>query len=211
MGCTPRSIKRVASYPERMKKIFITLVVAAMGSVVCYAGTDTSSLKLQKDKTVAPVDELFRANEFDAGVFGAAALGGVDQYNNRKNSFHDALESTVHQKAWGGGVEADYFFSRYFGLGVEGDWFAANDAVSSVSGNLIGRYPVEYGTWGWAPYGFAGGGGQFDSENAGFGQAGGGVEVRFKSHWGIFADGRYVIHDIDLNYTLIRAGIRINF
>ena len=207
----PHSIQIVAVYPDRMKKIYLALAAAVLGSVVCYAGTETSSLKLQKDKTVTPVDELFRSNEFDVGVFGAVALGGVDQYNDRKNSFHSAFKSMEHQKAWGGGVEADYFFTRYFGLGVEGDWFAANDAISSVSGNLIGRYPFEYGTWGWAPYGFVGGGGQFDSENAGFGQAGGGVEVRFKSHWGIFADGRYVIHDIDLNYTLIRAGIRINF
>jgi hypothetical protein len=115
-----------------MKKIFLSFAVAALGAFVCHAGTETSSLKLQKDKTVTPVDELFRSNEFDVSLYGAVALGGIDQYNTRKNSFHSSFESMEHHKAWGGGVEADYFFTRYFGLGVEGDWFAANDAISSV-------------------------------------------------------------------------------
>jgi len=96
-------------------------------------------------------------------------------------------------------------------LGIEGDWLAGHDAISSVSGNVIGRYPFEMGTWAWAPYGFVGGGGQFDSQSAGFGQFGVGAEVRFKSHWGIFSDARWVIHDEFINYALIRAGIRFNF
>ena len=192
-----------------MKKTLLSLIF--LSTTALYAGTESSSIKLQKDKNVIPESELFRANEFDIGVFGAVDLGGVDRYNNRKHSANAAIKSMEHQKAWGGGVEADYFFSKYFGLGVEGEWVAANDAISSVSANLIGRYPFEYGTFAWAPYGFVGGGGQFDSENAGYGQAGAGVEVRFHSHWGIFSDARYVIHDVDLNYTMVRAGIRINF
>jgi len=194
-----------------MKKLYVALAVIVLGSGMCNAGIETSSIKARDGKTVTPVDELFRSNEFDLSVFSAVALGGVDQYNNRKNSFHDGFKSMLKDKAWGAGIEADYFFTRYFGLGVEGEWLATEDVISSVSANLIGRYPVEYGTWGWAPYAFVGGGGQFDSLNAGFGQVGGGVDVRFKCHWGIFADARYVIHDVDLNYALIRAGIRLNF
>ena len=192
-----------------MKKTIVTLSLAILSTAAVYAGTESN--KIQKDKELTPGNELFRANEFDIGVYTAVALGGIDQYNNRKNSVDSAFKSMEHQKAWGGGVEADYFFTRYFGLGLEGDWFAANDAISSVSANFIGRYPFEYGTWAWAPYGFVGGGGQFDSQNAGSGQAGAGIEVRFNSHWGLFSDGRYVVHDSDLNYTLLRAGIRINF
>jgi hypothetical protein len=194
-----------------MKKLILTLAVAALGSAVCFAGTKT--VKLGKDKTVAPVEELFRANEFDVSIYGAVAVGRVDHYNTSTFLGDAGTDTTKHytHNAWGGGVEADYFFTRYFGLGVEGDWLAGHDCISSVSGNLIGRYPFEYGTWGWAPYGFIGGGGQFDSQNAGYGQIGAGAEVRFKGHWGIFSDARWVAHDVFIDYALIRAGIRFNF
>jgi len=174
---------------------------------------------------VTPVDELFRANEFDVSIFGAVGLGRVDHYTTTSSSrsrkfaqdgppsLSSNTTTTKHyvHNAWGGGVEANYFFTRYFGLGVEGEWLDGHDAISSVSGNLIGRYPIEFGTWGLAPYGFIGGGGQFDSQNAGFGQIGAGVEVRFKSHWGLFTDARWVLHDVFIDYALIRAGIRFNF
>jgi len=198
-----------------MKKLILTLAVAAFGSAVCFAGTKMVPTKLGKDKTVTPVEDLFRANEFDVSLYGAVAVGRVDHYNTVESirGQDGGKETTKHydHHAWGGGVEADYFFTRYFGLGVEGDWLAGHDAISSVSGNLIGRYPFEYGTWAWAPYGFIGGGGQFDSQNAGYGQIGAGAEVRFKSHWGIFSDARWVAHDVFIDYALVRAGIRFNF
>ena len=194
-----------------MKKVFLSLSIGILGSIVCFAGTEKNSIKNQGNKELIPIDELFRANEFDVSVFSTVALGGIDQYENRRNSLHDAYKSVEHQAAWGGGVECDYFFSRHVGLGIEGDWLASHSAISSVSANIIGRYPIEYGKWAWAPYAFIGGGGQFDSQNAGYSQSGIGVEFRFKSHWGIFTDGRYVIHDSDLNYALLRAGIRFNF
>jgi len=194
-----------------MKKLSLILAVALITSTVGFAGTQT--VKLGKDKMVTPVEELFHGNEFDVSIYGAVGLGRVDHYSTTKFSDGENVGSTKHytHTAWGGGVEADYFFTKYFGLGVEGDWLAGHDAISSVSGNLIGRYPFEMGSWAWAPYGFIGGGGQFDSQNAGYGQVGGGVEFRFRSHWGIFSDGRWVMHDDFINYALIRAGIRFNF
>jgi len=213
-----------------MKKIFLILSVAVISSAASFAGTHT--VKLGKDKIVTPAEDLFHGNEFDVSIYGAVGLGRVDHYTTTHTSTsflppppQDNLvkqaevspftktHTTKHyvNDAWGGGVEADYFFNKYFGLGIEGDWLAGHDAISSVSGNVIGRYPFEMGTWAWAPYGFIGGGGQFDSQNAGFGQFGFGAEVRFKSHWGIFSDARWVIHDEFINYALIRAGIRFNF
>ena len=221
-----------------MKNLLLTFAVAVFGSAVCFGGTKTIPVKLGKDKSVTPAEELFRGNEFDVSIYGAVGVGRVDHYDN-----HDTSQITLNRQgvpqqgntyipirglpqiqttttsttrhnvssAFGGGVEADYFFTRYFGLGVEGDWLAGRDVISAVSGNLIGRYPFEYGTWGWAPYGFLGGGGQFDSQNAGFGQIGAGAEVRFKSNWGIFTDARWILHDVYIDYALIRAGIRFNF
>ena len=209
-----------------MKKLIITLAIAALGSSVCSAGTKMVPVKLGKDKMVTPVEELYRANEFDVSIYGAVGLGRVDHYTTTETSLYSipnvgiqknatTITSTttkhyVHD-AFGGGVEADYFFTRYFGLGVEGDWLAGHDAISSVAGNLIGRYPFENGTWGWAPYAFVGGGGQWDSQSAGFGQVGAGLDVRFKSHWGIFTDARWVLHDVYIDYALIRLGLRFNF
>jgi hypothetical protein len=213
---------------QLMKKLFLSVVVVAFVSGVSFAGTKTVPVKLGKDKTVTPVEDLFHGNEFDVSIYGEVGIGRVDHYNTTETTGRltnqirgispqaRAFTTTTTTKhyvhdAWGGGVEADYFFTRYFGLGIEGDWLAGHDCISSVSGNLIGRYPFEYGTWGWAPYGFIGGGGQFDSQNAGFSQIGGGAEVRFKSHWGLFTDARWVIHDAFIDYALIRAGIRFNF
>ena len=210
-GEHPISFVKLSFKLWAMKKIILSLGLVVFTSVACYAGTGSSSVKHPMDKTVVPVDELFRSNEFDVSVFSSVALGGIDLYDNRKNNLNDVFKSFKHQKAWGGGVECGYFFTRYIGLGIEGDWLDAQSAISSVSGNVIGRYPIEYGNWAWAPYVFIGGGGQFDSVNAGYSQSGVGVEFRFKSHWGIFSDARYVIHDSDLNYALIRAGIRFNF
>ena len=202
-----------------MKKLLITLAVVAIGSTVGFAGTKTVPVKAGKDKIVKPVEELFHANEFDVSIYGAVAVGNVDHSNTPAKSIALTDVTTISipgnkqytHDAWGGGVEVDYFFTRYFGLGIEGDWLAGHDAISSVSGNVIGRYPFEFGTWGWAPYAFVGGGGQFDSQSAGYGQIGAGAEVRFQNHWGIFADGRWVLHDTEISYALIRAGIRLNF
>lgn len=207
-----------------MKKLSVGFLVLGIGSAICLAGP---APKLGKDKTVVPVEELFRANEFDVSLFGAVGLGRVDHYNTTQapgllrqiqgpqTQEQQLLTTTTTRHyvntAWGGGLEADYFFTRYFGIGIEGDFLDGHDAISSASGSLIGRYPIEYGTWGWAPYGFIGGGGQFDSQNAGFGQVGAGAEVRFKCHWGIFTDARWVLHDVFIDYALIRAGIRFNF
>lgn len=211
-----------------MKQLIITLAIAAVGTTACFAGPKEAPVKLGKDKTVTPIEDLFRANEFDVSIYGAVGLGRVDHYTTtetrrdvtiQRGFQKDATQlilptnNTTHyvNPAWGGGVEGDYFFTRYFGLGVEGDWLSGQDAISSVAGNLIGRYPFEYGTWGWAPYGFVGGGGQFDTQSAGFGQVGAGAEVRFKCHWGIFTDARWVLHDVFIDYALIRVGMRFNF
>jgi len=197
-----------------MKKLILSLSIAILGASVCVAGPKSAPVKLGKDKMVTPTEELFRANEFDLGVFASAALGRVDYSTHPYFSGRKSPNVNVNDydnNAWGGGVEADYFFTRYFGLGVEGNWLAATDAISSVSGSLIGRYPFENGSWAWAPYGFLGGGGQFDSQNAGFGHFGVGTEVRLKCHWGVFTDVRWLIHDSNINYALIRLGVRYNF
>src|SRR5437870_2389990 len=65
---------------------------------------------------------------------------------------------------WGGGMAINYFFSRYLGLGVEGNWApnSKGDAITHRAiGNVFLRYPLELndGRCCIAPYIFGGGGG----------------------------------------------------
>ena len=115
--------------------------------------------------------------------------------------------------AFGGGAGVNYFVTRNFGLGLEGDWLAGNGVINEVAASFIFRFPIENAnhSFGCAPYLFLGGGGQFDGQNAGFGNVGGGVECRFSSRFGIFTDGRYVLHDDNINYGQFRMGVRIVF
>jgi hypothetical protein len=194
--------------------------------VIGVAGTDVLQAGISgKDKIITPPADLFHPNEFDLSIFASFDTGRIDS-RTMEVPYRPALKNGplpqrflfprkkvtryLHNAA-DAGVEADYFFSRFFGLGLEGDWIAGDDVIHSVSASLIARYPFEYGTWGWAPYAMIGGGGQFDGQNAGTGHIGAGAEVRFRMHWGVFAVGRYVIHDSTLNYGLFRLGLRYSF
>jgi len=174
---------------------------------------------------VAPPVYLFNPNEYVIGIFASWDVGRVDYHkeqvthivretsgiNPQRFQTSTTTENHYVHNAVDAGVEADYFFTRYLGLGLEGDWICGNDVINAVSASFIARYPIEYGRWGWAPYAMIGGGGQFDGVNAGTGHIGGGAEIRFRQHWGVFADGRWVIHDSTINYGLFRLGVRYNF
>jgi hypothetical protein len=100
----------------------------------------------------------------------------------RTSSNHDTYLEADH--AWGGGVDAKYFFRRYFGVGIEGyvldvrqsyphvfiPFFGINNggvaetahdrrAIGSVLGTFTLRYPILCTRF--APYVFAGGGAIF--------------------------------------------------
>jgi hypothetical protein len=134
----------------------------------------------------------------------------VTKTKTKKIHIHD--RDYTHN-AFGAGVGVNYFITRNFGLGLEGDWIAGDSTINSVAGSFIYRCPFENEahTFGWAPYAFIGGGGQFDGQNVGFGFAGGGTEVRFSRSCAVFADGRYVLHDSTINYGLFRLGCRVIF
>ena len=225
MGLTPEPADEKQS-AHIMKKLCLSLLITGISSAICFAGPNTVS-KLGKDKTVVPAEDLFRANEFDVSLFAAVGVGRVDHYDTTSNVRiapkiitgilpAGAAITTVTTRhyvdsAWGGGIEADYFFTRYFGLGAEGAFLDGHDAISKATGYLIGRYPLEHGTWAWAPYAMIGGGGQFDGVNAGSFDLGGGAELRFPCKWGVFTDARWVYGGADINYALIRLGVRCSF
>jgi hypothetical protein len=81
--------------------------------------------------------------------------------------------------------------------------------IDDVSGNLIVRFPIA--NTGLAPYVMGGGGYQFDRVSQSFGQFGGGIEIRFNPHVGIFVDARYLVTRRTSDYGLGRAGLRFSF
>jgi hypothetical protein len=209
-----------------MKRIIALAVVG----LISQAATGFAGEPVVPSKEVvtppAPIQELYRANEWQLDLFGAYAPAGRD--GSRFLGDH----------AWGGGAGVNYFFTKYFGLGLEGDILRGTGAEHSgdVSGqfalNGLVRYPI--GNSGFAPYAFAGIGGFVPGEGSDFfenlpggvvrevrhndndvlleGHFGGGLEYRFNRHIGIFTDGRYeVVDQSKNNFGLIRTGVRFAF
>ena len=187
-----------------MKKIGCCLVVLLTLAASSFAGPVVQSSKEYK----APVEPTpcFGDHEFQADVFGAYAVTEAHQ------------GGIIRDHGWGGGVGLNYFFSRYFGLGVEGYWLDAKpederifsdsvrstikarenarnssgEAVHSATGSIIMRYPID--AWCLAPYLFVGGGGHWDGKAYGSAHWGGGLEYRIiPQKLGIFVDGRFTV------------------
>jgi hypothetical protein len=118
----------------------------------------------------APCPEWYRDTEWNVSLWGTYAFTG--------ESWRDDTYLGVDH-AWGGGIDAKYFFHRYFGIGIEGYGLALNQnrgivfagttfdtsdrdrsgAAGSVLGTLTFRYPIPCSRF--APYVFAGGGAIF--------------------------------------------------
>lgn len=197
-----------------MKKLTLSLLAAFAVASPSFAGTTIVSSKEYKQPVIA--EPCFKDQEFSLDLFYSYNDGrpGSNRY------FHDGS---------GGGVGLNYFFARYVGIGVEGNWWAGarkhddnndrhhhhNDddtVLHQVTGNLILRYPVEMGSFCFAPYLFGGGGGTFDGDKTGFGDVGTGIEFRFTRNVGFFTDWRWNFmgksrNDVDTT----RAGFRIVF
>jgi hypothetical protein len=148
--------------------------------------------------------DLFAANEFTLDLFGS--------YTDGKKKFNDTFDRSIRHGTFGGGVGANYFFTKNFGIG--GDAIAqanGHDFVDAVSGSAILRLPIDEAHI--APYIFGGGGRQFDGPDIWNLHAGVGLEARLNPNTGIFVDGRHVFH-IDhrgSDYLMLRAGLRLAF
>jgi len=181
-----------------MKKFVLGLFVAASLTSFSVAG-DSSKMLSQpviEDKVVET--SLFRDRETSFDVFGAYV--GADSGRPIRSGF-------------GGGLGVNHFFTRYIGVGVEGELWdnGGNDVAGAVNASIIARYPIELFNQALAPYVFGGGGGVFVSGAKGEGHAGGGLEWRFNPNWSIFGDGRYVFVSSGNDYALARTGLRYIF
>ena len=147
--------------------------------------------------------DLFAAQEFSLDFFGT--------YGKNKAKFNDTFDRTARHGLFGGGVGANYFLTRHFGLGVDTFAQAGDDAfIHGASGSLILRLPID--SCHLAPYILGGGGRTFEGPDAWNLHAGVGVEFRLNPHTGIFVEGRHTFHiDKGSDYAQFRAGVRFGF
>ncbi|HEY4281434.1 MAG TPA: hypothetical protein VGM62_00105 [Chthoniobacterales bacterium] len=171
-----------------VSKLLICLIMSAFVRSAD-AGIDTSSSKEVQPAPAPPPANWYRDTEWNISAWFAYGFPGTV---NDRTSLTDTLSAPpgpgtydrflADEHAYGGGLEAKYFFHRYFGIGIEGFALKA-DGVSYTAENagaiafkgphdrILGgplatatlRYPI--GQSRFAPYVWAGGGALFDGRD----------------------------------------------
>ncbi len=156
-----------------MKKLLFWLLGLGLFASAAFAGVGYSGKEMKQVAAPPPCPEWYADNEFNVSLWGTYIFTGTEWKNDRY------LES---DHAWGGGIDAKYFFHRYFGVGVEGwmvdsrqtrenDFVDVSDGIfqqtfnhvhkgiGAVLGTVTLRYPIPCTRF--SPYIFGGGGGIF--------------------------------------------------
>ncbi len=156
-----------------MKKLLCWLLGLGLFASAAFAGVGYSGKEMKQVAAPPPCPEWYADNEFNVSLWGTYIFTGTEWKNDRY------LES---DHAWGGGIDAKYFFHRYFGVGVEGwmvdsrqarenDFVDVSDGIfqqtfdhvhkgiGAVLGTVTLRYPIPCTRF--SPYIFGGGGGIF--------------------------------------------------
>ena len=214
-----------------MKKLTLGFCALVALSSSALAGETYS--KESKAVVPPPCPQWYADNEFNLSIHGVYAFSGDSDNNNGLNSNWD--------NAWGGAIDAKYFFHRYFGLGVQGFYLGTDsdnnfnndddDGVGGILGTFTLRFPINCSRF--APYVWVGGGGVWGNDNDTFivnaagagvrvngnnddghamGQAGAGFEIRFTPHCGLQNDISWnVVSGSNNNFGMARTGINFAF
>jgi len=186
----------------------LSLVLAGCIAVPCFAGNDgTTTRKYDMDKEILSEKTTTHYEDTEPNVFNANEWQG-DVFGTYANADHGGS----YTDGFGGGIGVNYFFTEYFGAGLEGYWWTGarpDTVLHNVGANLFARYPIQ--DLRLAPYVFIGPGGHFDGDKQVSGHGGGGIEWRFMDHIGWFADARYEFTSGPGDYALYRSGIRFVF
>jgi len=188
-----------------MNKLTLSALAAFAVTGSAFAGPATVVSSKDFKQPAAP--QFFKDTEF--------ALDAFYSYNDAQRR-----DSQYFTDGNGGGVGINYFCHRYLGVDVEGNWWkgtrpniSTKEVGSQVTANLIVRYPMEFTSFGMAPYILGGGGALFSNQNCGFSDVGAGVEFRVTPQVGIFSDWRWNFmtggNRNDVSTT--RAGVRFVF
>lgn len=203
-----------------MKKNLLAVLTISAFAASAFAG---STYVAESNKNVVSQQEtsfsLYPDREWTVDLFGTYAF--TESTN----------EQILGDHAFGGGLAVNYFFTRNWGLGLEGQALKnqagrGSDVTGSAALNLFYRAPI--GDSPWAPYVYVGGGAIFNANDGNVkslvrgdddaeealltGHAGIGVEYRVTRNFGLFTDGRWTIVDKSKNnFPSVRTGIRFAF
>jgi hypothetical protein len=166
--------------------VLVTVIACAIGGTSSFAGPESKEITQQ----APPACEWYRAHEWDLNLWGTVAFAGNTGFNDFRvlSSFDGPRvpEGTGNppgsddpqehfdigqyhndrfldkDNAWGGGADVKFFFSKYWGLGVQGFVVDANsNSAGGGLGTLTIRYPIgcsRFAPYGWAGCGVAAGG-----------------------------------------------------
>lgn len=180
---------------KKTKLLVATALLMLAGSVARADSVHTDSAWNDRMRFDREGPEAFPGNQFDVDLFGSWA--NHDRFGRKGDR-------------WGGGVGVDYFITRYLGVGAD-TYLEEWRWPYRVNGSLILRLPLQHRGFGFAPYGFGGGGREFKYTPQYTAHAGGGLEFRFNRYTGVFGDIRRVFTDKSPDYTMIRTGITLGF
>ena len=200
-----------------MKRFFLGILALTTFLVSSYGGPVESTY--QPAQSYQSAEQWYRDREWNFDLFGIYAFTAHPYRDDRFLGVDHAC---------GGGLDANFMFSRYLGIGLEGYGLAADDARGQASGNLIFRYPIPHSRI--APYAYAGGGTLFNrselddlvdrrfrhshhhDDTQGMGQFGAGIELRLTPNFGIINDFSWNVVNGDKNdFGVVRSGLRFAF
>jgi len=210
-----------------MKTLKYLTASAMLAAVVCAADAQTTTTVVEptppppppatqdqttivqtttEPSTVVVTNEtepMYRDQELSIDAFGTLSLGeqSIDKISAAR---------IRHNGRLGAGAGVNLFFAKNVGIGADA-WSedTKGQFIDNVAGSLIVRFPIANS--GLSPYVFGGGGYQWEPVDQAFGHFGGGLEIRFNPHAGIFVDARYVITRKTDDFGLGRAGFRFSF
>lgn len=112
------------------------------------------------------------------------------------------------QGGFGGvGTEARYFFTRWLGVGVEGDWLEGEGTIGTTLTTITARLVKDSNAY----YAFGGSGVQFDEHRTQtIGKLGLGMEHRFIAGTSVFADAAWMF-GAEQNAAVFRGGFKFSF
>jgi opacity protein-like surface antigen len=195
----------------KLKVISTVALVGLACTSAAWAGERMVSHERESKNYVAPsTPECFRDQELQIDLFGEYAA--TDHNQSRLLGDH----------AWGGGVGVNYFFNRYVGVGLEGNWLdrrSGRGSLGTAGANLFLRLPCTHSCWAGYIYGGPdvvfgrrGDNEEGASTRVGGGHAGLGIEYRVTHNVGIFLDGRYtIVQNSGNDFGTIRSGLRFAF
>ncbi|MEY4484730.1 MAG: hypothetical protein RL693_2182 [Verrucomicrobiota bacterium] len=107
----------------------------------------------------------------------------------------------------GAGTEARYFFTRWLGVGVEGDWLEGEGSIGTTLTTITARLIKDSNAY----YAFGGTGVQFDENRTQtIGKLGLGMEHRFVAGTSVFADAAWMF-GAEQNAAVFRGGFKFSF